>query len=247
MGSRNARQQRGAMPCAAARDPSRAGSRSTARGVVWAEDFLFAGTSALLLALSGLWPELRLLSLVSLTPFLYRVWWAAPLHALRVGLFFGCAYFLASLLGFQHSATLLMVVRYAAAIGALGAFGWVMAVARRFWGLNPVFVAAFWVAVDWFIVQLGITGGILGTISLNSAHLSGLVMIWGFLSVAFVVILFNAILVLAWCVLTRRCNGASRRTLRAPRRHHAINWDTPSLPWLAIALTRGRAPPCSWA
>ena len=51
----------------------------------WAESFMFAGTSALLLLVANLFPHYWYVSFFALTPFLYRIIKASPGESLRLG------------------------------------------------------------------------------------------------------------------------------------------------------------------
>lgn len=210
--------------------------------MVWAEDFLFAGSSAFLLLLACLQPDLWFLSFLALVPFLHRITHAHPRQALRLGFLLGFSYFainLANPLITDPAATLLRLVM---AIALCAAFGWSVAVARRRWGFNPLLTALLWVGFELILIRAGFAHGLLAELDVGTGLLFRSAIIFGFLAISFIIVLFNAIIVLAieTAITLARARGTvypeSERT-----------WDPFLVPGLAAQrlylASEGRAPP----
>ncbi len=59
----------------------------------WAESFIFAGSSAILLLIANLFSSCWYFSFFALAPFLYRIIKAAPIESLRLGSLLGLSFF----------------------------------------------------------------------------------------------------------------------------------------------------------
>jgi len=216
------------------------GGRSN-RSVVWAEDFLYAGTSALLLLIAGRWPVFQLLGCVALTPLFLRVWRIGARHAFRVGLLFGLAYFTVLAPDPHHEGLVIVGLRAAGGMAALGAFGWLFSASRRLVGGTPVLGLVWWAAADYVVALLGMRGGMLGALTLNG-HLSGVAVVFGFLCVSLFLVLINIVVLLAVHEATRPARA--RECVLSPGR----NWwpatvNDRLVPQVGCSLVAVRGPP----
>ncbi len=222
--------------------PSSVCRSNGSRVVVWAEDFLFAGSSALLLLLSCLWPDLWFLSFLALVPFLHRIVHAHPRQALRLGFLLGVSYFainLANPLYTDPGATLLRLV---IAIGLCAAFGWSVAMARRRWGFNPLLTALLWVVFELILIRAGFAHGLLAELDVGTGLLFRSGILFGFLAISFIVVLINAIVVQA---IEKVISLARARGTVYPESERT--WDPFLVPGLAAQklylAASNRAPP----
>ena len=122
--------------------PTRSQIRQT--GLIWAESFVFAGSSALLLLVARLSPDYWYLSLIALIPFLARIYWASPRDAIRLGFLFGFTFLFVSGLNGLPSAPLLSIAKILAGAALFAAFGGALGWTRQRWGFNPIIVALLW-------------------------------------------------------------------------------------------------------
>ncbi|NIN00555.1 MAG: hypothetical protein GTO24_21465 [candidate division Zixibacteria bacterium] len=153
----------------AERDRPFAGAATTATGqkrayvmpspAAWAESFLFAGSSALLLLLANLFPHYWYVSFFGLTPFLYRIIKATPGESLRLGFLLGISLFGAWTINSLLSAPLVSLLKLISGTALSSLFGWSVGWARQRWGFNPSVVAVLWVGLETGLVKLGVVGG----------------------------------------------------------------------------------------
>jgi apolipoprotein N-acyltransferase len=231
-------QFRGAVIGTVASDPS-GGKPPLA---TWAESFIFAGSSALLLLVANLFPHWWYFSFFALTPFLYRIIKAAPGESLRLGFLFGLSFFAASAVNSLFTAPLVSVLKLISGTALFALFGWSVGWARERWGFNPSIVAVLWVGLEMGLVKLGFAGGLLGEAGFSNPFLHGLVGLFGFLAASAIIVLLNSLLVLV-VVKTLEKTRPRRKTVAEDER----TWDlffTRNLVAEKIYLVpEGRAPP----
>jgi apolipoprotein N-acyltransferase len=221
--------------------------------VTWAESFIFAGTSALLLLIANLFPDYWYFSFFALTPFLYRIIKATPKESLRLGFLFGLSFFAVSefgsigFVGAIHESPLLKLIS-----GTLlfALFGWAVGWARKHLGFYPSIVALLWVGLEIGLVKLGFINGLFGEAKLSppqagfSTHpfFHAIVGLFGFLTVSAIIVLLNSLLVLL-IVKTLELTRPRGKTIQEEKRI----WDLSSTPGLftqkVYLVPEGRAPP----
>jgi len=185
-------------------------------GSVWAESFLFAGTSALLLLVAGLFPAYWYLSFIALAPFLFRMIRADVMEALRLGFFLGLAYFSVLLVDALLPAPFAALPKILGGTLLFSLFGMSVGLARRKWGFNPFIVALLWVVFELGLIKLGLVHGFFESASLSSPFLHGLAALFGFLIISVVIVLAASILALALETAIKLV-GARRRIVTAGR------------------------------
>lgn len=208
-----------------AKPPNRS-SCSKPHFVAWAESFIFAGSSALLLLIANLFPHYWYVSFFALTPFLYRIIRitcgersrTTPSESLRLGFLFGLSFFAVSLVDTRITSPFPSVLMLLFGTGLFALFGWAVGWARNRWGFYPSLVALLWVGVELGLVKLGMNqnGSYLSVASgigipeaegqarfshplvVSEANLffHALVGLFGFLTVSAIIVLFNSLLVL---------------------------------------------------
>ena len=223
--------------------------------VTWAESFVFAGSSVLLLLVVNLFPQYWYVSFFALTPFLYRIIKASPGESLRLGFLFGICFFGVSIIDSQLGYPFSSFLKLLAGTGLFALFGWIVGWARQRWGFNPAFVALLWVALEIGLVKLGIVGdsaslttlslskgGLLGEAELSHPFFGGLFALFGFLSVSAIVVLLNSLLVLL-VLKTLALKIPRGKTVQEDERRT----DLFSAPWFftqrVYLVPEGRAPP----
>lgn len=174
---------------------NRSGSR---RALVWARSFLYAGASATLLLVASLFTEYWYLSFIALTPFLFRISRADRGEALRLGLLLGLVYFGIRAADFAIDEPLYAVGLWAFGTGVLALFAWIVGVAKEARGFNPLLIAFLWVILELGLMRLGHVRGVFAEMAFESGCLHKAAILLGFLTVSFVIVLFNSILIAAF-------------------------------------------------
>ncbi len=182
----------------------------------WAESFLYAGTSALLLLVASLFPAYWYLSFVALTPFLYRIMRAGVSEALRLGFLLGLSFFVVSSVDSLLFFPLATIPKIAGGTLLFSLFGLAVGLARRKWGFNPFLVALLWVVFELGLIKLGLAGGLFESVSLSSPFLHGMAALFGFLVVSVVIVLVASFVVLAIDKAIKLA-GARRRSVAVGR------------------------------
>jgi apolipoprotein N-acyltransferase len=221
--------------------------------VSWAESFIFAGSSALILLIANLFPAYWYFSFFALTPFLYRIIKAEPSESLRLGFLFGLSFFAVSELGsidfvgaihVEHPAIgwespLLKLIF---GTGLFSLFGWAVGWARKQWGFYPSIVALFWVGLEMGLVKIGFVRGLLGETEISNPFFSGLITLFGFLTVSAIIVLLNSLLVLLF-LKTLAIKIPRGKTVQEDER----TWELLSTPGFfhkkVYLVPEGRAPP----
>lgn len=162
-----------------------------------AEDFLYAGTSALLLLIINLFESYWFICFVALLPLIIRLSRASMLSAVRTGFLFGLSFLLTVSIDSIAAAPLLTAVKVFAGlvliVALAGATGWI----RKRYGFNPVFLAVFWAFLDYGLDGLGITPGILGKVPPSIPIFGAISTLFGFVIVSFIIVLANSLLLMA--------------------------------------------------
>jgi len=210
--------------------------------VSWAESFIFAGSSALLLLIANLFPEYWYVSFFALTPFLFRIIKATPSESLRLGFLFGFSFFAVSVIHFPVVSPYSSLLKLLSGTGLFALFGWTVGWARHRWGFNPSIVALLWVGLEIGLVKLGFVTGLLGEGEFSDPFFGGLVALFGFITVSAIVVLFNSLLVLL-LLKTLEVTRPRGRTVQEDERI----WDLFSIPGFITQkiylVPEGRAPP----
>lgn len=163
----------------------------------WAESFMFAGSSALLLLIANLFPNYWYSSFFALTPFLYRLVKSAPEESLHLGFLLGLSFFGALWWPSIIATPLVFVPKLLGGTALFSLFGWAAGWARRRWGFSPFVVAVLWVGLETGLLKLGLDGGVFGQSGFNNTFLHGLASLLGFLAISALMIALNSFLILA--------------------------------------------------
>jgi apolipoprotein N-acyltransferase len=211
--------------------------------VIWAESFIFAGTSALLLLIANLFPDYWYFSFFALTPFLYRIIKASASESLRLGLLFGLSFFGVSVISSPIVSPLRPLLTLLCGTGLFGLFGWTVGWARKHWGFNPSIVALFWVGLEIGLVKLGFINGLFGKAELSHPFFHALVGLFGFLTVSAIVVLFNSLLVLLF-IKTLEVTRPRGKVVRKEEKIWSLLFAPRVFSQKVYLVPEGRAPPC---
>jgi apolipoprotein N-acyltransferase len=208
----------------------------------WAESFIFAGSSALLLLIANIFTQYWYFSFFALVPFLYRIIKASPSESLRLGFLLGISYFGALTGNLFITYPLDSALEILSGTLLFTLFGWSVGWARKRWGFNPSLIAVLWVGLEIGLVKLGFTQGFFGEQGVSHPFLHGLLGLFGFLAVSAIIVLLNSLLVLAVIKsLEVRRSGWTASVIKQ------ISWGFPPPRNLfvekAYIVPEGRAPP----
>jgi apolipoprotein N-acyltransferase len=211
--------------------------------VTWAESFIFAGTSALLLLIANLFPDYWYFSFFGLTPFLYRIIKASASESLRLGLLFGLSFFGVSVVNSPMVSSLRPLLMLLCGTGLFALFGWAVGWARKHWGFNPSIVALLWVGLEIGLAKLGFVDGIFGKAEFSHPFFSGLVTLFGFLTVSAIIVLFNSLLVLLF-VKTLEVTRPRGKVVQEEEKIWNLLFTPGAFSRKVYLVPEGRAPPC---
>lgn len=212
--------------------------------VTWAESFIFAGSSALLLLVANLFPEHWYASFFALTPFLYRIITTPPMESLRLGLLFGFSFFAVSVIDSPESSPILTsILKLLSGTGLFVLFSWAVGWARKRWGFNPAIVALLWVGLEMGFVKLGFITGLFGEAEPSHPFLGGMVALFGFLTVSAIIVLLNSLLVLL-IIKTLAIKIPGEKTVQEDQRTLDLLSAPGILAQRIYLVPEGRAPPC---
>ena len=210
--------------------------------LAWAESFIFAGTSALLLLIANFFPDYWYFSFFALTPFLYRIIKASASESLRLGLLFGLSFFTVSVINSPMVSPIRSLLTLLCGTGLFALFGWAVGWARKRWGFNPSIVALLWVGLEIGLVKLGFINGFFGETEFSNPFFGCLVGLFGFLTVSAIIVLFNSLLVLLF-IKTLEVTISRGKVVREEEKIWSL-LSTPGFSTQKVYLVpEGRAPP----
>ena len=160
-----------------------------------AEDFLFCGSSALLLLIANLFPGYWYFSFIALLPFLWQIREATARRGLRLGLLLGLTFWVFSSLDAITIAFWATSVKIVCGTILFALWGWIVGLARRRLGFNPVIVAGLWVFFELALTKLGYTTGLLAHSTPSVSFGLKLITLFGLGVISFAVVLLNVALI----------------------------------------------------
>jgi apolipoprotein N-acyltransferase len=178
---------------------------------IWIRDFVFSGSSALLLSVARLFPNYWYFSFFALTPFLYRIIQASPRESFRLGFLFGLSFFGVGAINSLGISTAASLLKLLSGTALFAIFGWTVGCARQRWGFNPSLVAVLWAGLELGLDKIGFTGGLLGETGFCHPFLNSLVGLFGLLAASAVIVLLNSFLAFAIIKIIK----ATRNTLNS--------------------------------
>jgi len=160
----------------------------------WAENFLCAGSSALLISVPHFYPELWFFSLFALVPFLWRVTRVSLKESLALGgllavsyAFVACSFDSWAFSG-PHLLTLVSLILlfaiYAAFVSAV----------KKHLGFNAIFIAALWLPIEYVISHYANLEYLFAVVPDESGLMFRFGSLFGLLMVSFVIVIVNALI-----------------------------------------------------
>jgi len=161
------------------------------------EDFLYAGSSALILSLVHTHTEYWFISLFALIPFLWRLTRANLCRSVVLGIILaGCYAFVAFIDELLVSPWTFLLELFLLCL-VFSIFGVAVNRIKRYVGFNAViFIAFFWLPLEYALSHYAHLGGIFTFSEIDSALLIRFSSLFGLLVVSFVVVLINSLILI---------------------------------------------------
>ena len=210
--------------------------------VSWAESFIFAGSSALLLLLTNFFPHYWYLSFFALVPFLFRIIKTTPNESLRLGFLLGISFFAVSVTDSLPISPIPSLLKLLLGTGLFAVFGWTVGWARKHWGFYPSIVAILWIGLELGVMKLGVAGGLFGRIETSHPLLQNLITLLGFLTVSVIIVLLNSLLVLA-IVKTLELTKPKEKSTQEKKNRWLLSFTRNLSAKKVYVVPEGRAPP----
>lgn len=161
-----------------------------------AEDFLYSGTSALLLLIANLFPGYWYLSFIALLPLLWQLNRVNLRRSVVLGILLASCYSLVAFISellfspwtFFHKLFLLSLT--------FSVFSIAVNRIKRYVGFNPILIATFWFALEYILTHYPSLGSILILPNSDSGFMIRFSSLFGFLMVSFGIVLINSIILM---------------------------------------------------
>ncbi len=209
---------------------------------VWVRDFIFSGSSALLLSIAHQFPLYWFLSFFALTPFLYRIIQASPRESFRLGFLFGLSLFGVGAINSLEISTAASLFKLLGGTALFAVFGWMVGKARKRWGFNPSLVALLWAGLELGLVKLGFADGLFGKAGFSHPFLHSLVALFGLLAASSIIVLLNSFLAFAITKVIKAVRNTANSAIKDEKRRHLLSTCSFSTEKVYL-LPEDRAPP----
>jgi apolipoprotein N-acyltransferase len=156
--------------------------------------FLSAGSSALLLSIAHLRPELWFLSLFALVPLLWRLNRTSLAGSILLGVILACCYAFVTFISEALIAPGSFLLNLLLLSLVFSIFGMAVYVVRKYIGFSPIFIAAIWVPLEYILIRYPGMGGVLISQTADSSGLLRFASLFGILMISFFIMLVNSIL-----------------------------------------------------
>jgi hypothetical protein len=165
-------------------------------GIRSLENLLCAGTSAFLISLTQLYPELQLISLVALVPFLLQASRNGLISSLWLGAFLGASICLANLPSFLHKSTGTILIDLGGFVLVFALYGATVNRIAKYAGFNAVFLAGLWLPAEAAISYITQSSSIFVFTDPQPRILYKIGSLLGMLSISFVIVFINSIIII---------------------------------------------------
>jgi len=162
----------------------------------WAESFLYAASTAVILLIISLFPDCRYLAFIALVPLLYRIFHADINEATRLGIILGLCYLSVllsdSILIFKTISVLIFLI----GVGLFVPFSRSAVRTKNRLGFNPIIIALLWAGFELILLELGLTDGFFNKIYQSSSIFAAITIVCGLLGVSLIVVIINTVLLI---------------------------------------------------
>ena len=186
--------------------------------VRWTEAFLCAGSSALLISAAHLYPELRFVSLFALVPFLWRAIRASLIESMVLGGLLALSYAFIAIRpeSWASPGTLILTV-----VGLVVLFALYGAAVNRIKtriGFNAIFIAALWLPLEYFLSEYANLEYLFAIATDESGFLLRIGSLFGMLTIPFVVVLINSLILVVLRQIVRVLLSCDRHPIPEKQR-----------------------------
>jgi len=160
------------------------------------EDFLGAGTSALILSVAHIYPAYWFVSLIALLPFFWRLTRANLSRSIALGISLAGSYaFVAFFAEFLFSPWTFLI-KFLLLSLIFSAFGIAVNRTKRYLGFNAFLIPFSWLPLEYILKSYAHLGSIFVFPETDSTLLIRIGSLFGILMVSFVVVLINALILI---------------------------------------------------
>ena len=216
--------------------------RDNSTPTIWIRDFIFSGSSALLLSVAHLFPGYWYFSFFALIPFLYRIIQASPEESFRLGFLFGLSFFGVGAINSFGISTASSLFKLFSDTALFAIFGWTVGYARKRWGFNPSLVALLWAGLELGLAKLGFAGGIFRKAEFSHPFLHSLVGLFGLLAASAIIVLLNSLLALVITKVIEAVRNTVNSAIEGEKRWFLLSISNISTEKVYL-LPEDRAPP----
>jgi apolipoprotein N-acyltransferase len=160
------------------------------------EDFLGAGTSALILSLAHIYPAYWFVSLFALLPFFWRLTRANPSRSVVLGISLAFCYAFVAFTDEILVSPPIFLFRLFLLSLIFSAFGIAVNRTKRYIGFNAALIAVLWLPLEYFLTHYAHLGSIFTFPETDSALLLRIGSLFGILLVSFVIVLINLLILI---------------------------------------------------
>jgi len=161
------------------------------------EDFICAGSSALIISLIHLCPAYWFLSIFALLPFLWKLTSANLLRSIILGTILGTCYTFVAFTDQILISPSIFLVKLLSLCLIFSAFGVAVNRINRYTGFNPIFIASLWLPFEYALFHYAHMENIFTFSSTDSAFLIRISSLFGILMVSFIIVLINSLILIA--------------------------------------------------
>jgi len=162
----------------------------------WAENFLCAGSSALLISAAHFYGDLWFFSLFALVPFLWRVIRAGLIESLVLGGLLAVSYLFVAIRVDSSTSIATCLLAFGSLIFLFAIYGLIVNRITKHLGFNAIFIAALWLPLEYYLSH----DVNLGNLFVMTPDESGLLFrfgsLFGLLMVSFVFVIVNALILI---------------------------------------------------
>lgn len=160
------------------------------------ENFLCAGTSALLVSIAQLYPEFWFVSLLALIPFLWGVIRANLAAAVVLGVMLATCYALVAYPTELWTIPGIFLLKLLALNMIFSLYGILVSRLKKRIGFNAVFIAALWLPLEYALSNYAGLGNLFTLSTTESSLLVRIGSLFGLLMISFVVVLINSLILI---------------------------------------------------
>ena len=165
-------------------------------GLRFLNHFLCAGSSALLLSIAHIYPSCWYFSFIALVPFLWRCRKANLSGAIVVGMILACCFSFVSFTGELLSSPYLFFHKLILLNLIFSIFSLTVILAIRYLSFNPIFIAAFWLPLEYFLGYYAGFGNILTFAEIKSSFVIRFSSMFSCLMISFIIVLIKSIILM---------------------------------------------------